>query len=147
VDAIAARRGFAARFVDAGVYLSRGLLRTPQPWLTWLCILVAVNVVVPLAAFPMRYEAHVVAATFVVGALLMTLLTMATGFSRLLGLAHVVWVPLLYYLGQRSTLIPGDDGYGVWLRLVIVADAISLAIDATDVIRYVAGERADLRAP
>ncbi len=144
---VATRRGFAARFVDAGVYLSRGLLGMRQPWRTWIFFLVTVNVVVPLLSFPSRYEARVVVATFLAGALLMTLLTMATGFSRLLGLAHVVWLPLLYYLWNRASGVPGDDMYGRWLRLVIVADAISLAIDVVDVGRYVAGERADLLEP
>ena len=147
IDDVAARRGFAARFLDAGVHLSRGLLNMRQPWRTWIFFLVTVNVVVPLLSFPSRHEARVVAATFLVGALLMTLLTMATGFSRLLGLAHVVWLPLLYYLWNRASVVPDDDAYGMWLRLVMVADAISLAIDALDVGRYVAGERADLLAP
>jgi hypothetical protein len=69
---------------------------------------------------------------------------MATGFSRLLGLAHVVWVPLLYYLVTRTAEIPAGDAYGTWLRLVIAGDAISLLIDAIDVGRYVAGQRDDL---
>jgi hypothetical protein len=102
---------------------------------------------VPLVVFPSRYEARVVVATFLAGALLMTLLTMATGFSRLLGLAHIVWFPLIYYLWNRTSLVAADDAHGIWLRLVILADVISLAIDVTDVGRYVAGERADLLAP
>jgi hypothetical protein len=58
MDDVAARRGFAGRFVDAGMYLSRGLLRMRQPWRTWIVFLVTVNVVVPLVIFPSRHEAR-----------------------------------------------------------------------------------------
>src|SRR5437868_8269618 len=104
---VAAPRGFTTRFAGAGVYLSRGLLRLRQPWRTWIFFLVTVNVIVPVVIHPSHHEARVIVATFLAGALLMTLLTMATGFSRLLGLAHVVWLPLLYYLWNRASVIPG----------------------------------------
>ncbi|MBI3767240.1 MAG: hypothetical protein HY271_01970 [Deltaproteobacteria bacterium] len=74
----------------------------------------------------------------------MTVLTMLTGFSRLLGLAHFFWFPLLYYLWTRTTAISVEEPYGLWLRAVMIVDVISLAIDVTDVARYLAGERADL---
>lgn len=137
----------AGRFLAASLHLMRGLLATPQPWRTWLIGLVAVNVVVPLVCFPTRPEARVVVATFLAGAVLMTVLTALTGFSRLLGLAHVVWVPLLYYLWTRASMVGADGAYGIWMRTVMVADAISLAIDVTDVLRYVAGERAEILMP
>jgi hypothetical protein len=132
------------RFLEAGIHLTRGLLGMPPYWRVWLFALVAVNLVVPLLVFPSRHEARVVAATFLACAVTMTLLTMRSGFSRLLGLAHVFWFPLLCYLWTRAAFIDAHDAYGVWLRLVMLLDAISLAIDVTDVGRYVAGERTDL---
>jgi hypothetical protein len=144
---MSARTDFAGRFLHAAMHLTRGLLGMPPPWRAWVIGLVIVNLVAPLVVFPGRLEARVVAATFVAGAILMTLLTMLSGFSRLLGLAHVFWFPLLYYLWTRTSVIETDSVYGIWLRTVIIADAISLMIDVTDVARYLAGQRADLLVP
>jgi hypothetical protein len=75
--------------------------------------------------------------------ILMTLLTHWTGFSRLLGLGHVVWIPLLLFLWARLGGAPATDLFGLWIRGVIALDAISLVIDATDVIRWLIGERGE----
>jgi hypothetical protein len=74
---------------------------------------------------------------------LMTGLTGLSGFSRLLGLGHIVWVPLLFFLWTRLGEIPAVDAFGFWVRAVIAINAMSLVIDAVDVIRYAAGERAE----
>ena len=34
-----------------------------------------------------------------------------------------------------------DDGFGVWVRVLIVLNSVSLLIDAVEVIRYAAGDR------
>ncbi len=73
---------------------------------------------------------------------LMTGLTGLSGFSRLLGLGHIVWLPLLAFLSTRLAEIPAADAFGLWVRAVIAINATSLVIDAVDVIRYAAGDRA-----
>jgi len=61
-----------------------------------------------------------------------------------LGLGHIFWIPLLYFLGTHLDQIPPDDGFGVWVRALMVINATSLVIDAVDVLRYLAGERMEI---
>ena len=126
--------------LGALIKFNKGLMRMPIPWRVWVLLLVLVNLVVPLF-FLEHAEARTVIAVFFVGALLMTLLTALTGFSRLLGLGHVLWFPLLYFLWMRLEAAPADEPFGIWLRALMAINAVSLAIDATDVARYLAGER------
>lgn len=126
--------------LDAVIKFNKGLMKMPIPWRVWVLLLVLLNLVAPLF-FLERAEARIVIAVFLVGALLMTLLTALTGFSRLLGLGHVLWFPLLYFLWTRLEGAPADGPFGIWLRALMAINAVSLAIDATDVARYLAGER------
>ncbi len=126
--------------LNALIKFNKGLMKMPIPWRVWVLLLVLLNLVAPLF-FLERAEARIVIAVFLVGALLMTLLTALTGFSRLLGLGHVLWFPLLYFLWTRLEGAPADEPFGIWLRAVMAINAVSLAIDATDVARYLAGER------
>ena len=71
----------------------------------------------------------------------MTLLTGLTGFSRLVGLGHFPWFLLLYFLWTQLDQLPAGDFFGIWIRALIVLNALSLVIDTMDVARYVAGER------
>ena len=73
----------------------------------------------------------------------MTVLTALSGFSRLLGLGHIFWIPLLYFLWTRLDQIPADEFFGIWIRVLMTLNAVSLIIDAVDVGRYIAGERAE----
>ena len=112
----------------------------PLHWQLWLMMLVAVNLIVPLF-FIDRLEAQVVVGTLLGSMILMTLLTGLSGFTRLLGLGHFLWFPLLYFLWTRLSHYPPDDIYGIWIRVVMVLNAVSLVIDVNDVFRYLAGDR------
>ncbi len=106
----------------------------------WLLLLVTANMVVPLF-FLGRLEAQVVLATFVASIVLMLTLTANSGFTRLLGLGHVFWIPLLWFLWTRLDEAPIDTFFGIWLRVLITLNALSLVIDLADVVRYIAGAR------
>ena len=54
---------------------------------------------------------------------------------------HIFWIPLLIYLWSLLPQISSGDLFGVWIRALICLNGISLIIDATDVIRYIAGDR------
>lgn len=71
----------------------------------------------------------------------MTALTALSGFTRLLGLGHLFWIPLLWFLWISLDGMPSDTFFGLWLRVLITLNALSLLIDAADVIRYIAGKR------
>ena len=66
----------------------------------WLLLLVVANMAVPLF-FLGQLEAQVVLATFLASVVLMTTLTAVSGFTRLLGLGHVFWILLLWFLWTR----------------------------------------------
>ena len=128
--------------MNAFIKFNRGLLAMPLPWRLWLVLLLTLNLIAPLV-FIERLEAQVTLAALLVSMALMTGLTGLSGFSRLVGLGHIVWVPLLFFLWTRLGEIPAADAFGLWVRAVIAINATSLVIDAVDVIRYAAGERAE----
>ena len=124
----------------AFVKLNKGMLKMPLLWQVWLAVLVATNLVVPMF-FLQRLEARVVLGTILASLMLMTFLTGRFGFTRILGLGHILWVPMLAFLVARLGDLPVNDAFGIWIRAVIVLNGISLAIDAIDVTRYIAGDR------
>ncbi len=124
----------------AFIKFNKGILKMPVHWQVWLAALVATNLVVPMF-FPQRLEARVVLTTFLASLALMTFLTGRFGFTRIVGLGHILWVPMLAFLVVRLGDIPDNDVFGIWLRAVIVLNGISLVVDAIDVIRYIVGDR------
>jgi len=129
--------------MNAFIKFNKGIMNSSLPVKLWVGLLVIFNMIIPLF-FLDRLEAQVVLAAIMASMLLMTLITSTTGFSRLLGLGHIVWVPLLFFLWTHLDQIPSDDGFGVWVRALMAINATSLVIDAVDVFRYLAGERMEI---
>ena len=85
-------------------------------------------------------EARVVLVTLMLGGVLMEFLTWQQGFTRLLGLGHILWFALVPWLVTRVGL--HESGPVVfWLVAVIAFNSLSLVIDVRDVVRYAGGER------
>ncbi len=120
--------------------LMKTMMIMPIPWQVWLGILVIVNVIVPFF-FIHRLEAQVVLATFIVGLVIMSVIFSVKGFVRLLGIGHIGWLPLVFWLWTRLDHAPADSIFGYWLMAVVVLNSLSLIIDTIDVLRYVKGER------
>ena len=129
--------------MHAFIKFNKGMMNMSTPVQLWLLALVTVNLVLPLF-FLERVEAQVVIAVMVASMMLMTALTSITGFTRILGLGHILWIPMLYWLWTRLDQIPADDVFGVWIRMLMTLNAVSLVIDAIDVTRYLAGEREEV---
>ncbi len=121
---------------------NQGLFSMPPLWQAWLLALISANLIAPLF-FLGRLEAQVVIAALVLSMVLMTILTGRFGFSRILGLGHIWWVPLLGFLWSRLADVPPTDAFGLWLRAVMALNVTSLIIDTVDVVRFLAGERAE----
>lgn len=122
-----------------------GMWRLPiavRIWLGWLAL---VNGVAPLFFLDL-VEAQVVLAIALGNVALMGVLTAQAGFTRLLGLGHVLWIPLLGYVWLRLGHHPAGDPVGIWLRLLLLLNGISVILDAIDVLRFVRGDRAELVA-
>jgi len=121
---------------------NQGLLGLPLPVRLWVGLLIAANIIAPLF-FLGHVEALVTLAAGLVGMALMSALTGRFGFSRIVGLGHIAWLPLLAFLGGSLGEAPATTGFGLWLRSVIVLDVISLGLDAVDAVRFVRGDRAE----
>ncbi len=128
--------------MKAFIKFNKGMLKMPMPWQVWLMLLVLANGIMPLF-FLRHLEAQVVLGTMLASVTLMTSLTARFGFTRILGLGHILWVPMLAFLLARLGQTPPSDAYGIWIRALIVLNSVSLVIDAADVIRYIAGDRAE----
>jgi hypothetical protein len=136
------RRNLSERLNDMNAFIkfNKGVMTMPIYGRLWLMLLIAVNLFVPLF-FLDRLEAQIVVGTMLVSMIFMTILTRASGFTRLLGLGHILWFPLLYFLWIRLDQIPVEYFFGIWVRALIAFNAVSLVIDVVDVIRYIVGDR------
>ena len=126
--------------MNAFIKFNKGLMKMPMHWRLWLMLLATANLIVPIF-YINRIEAQLVIAAIMASMLLFTILTGLTGFTRLLGLGHIFWIPQLYFLWTRLGEIPAGDFFGIWIRALMVLNALSLVIDAIDVARYIAGDR------
>ncbi len=123
------------------------MLRLPKPWVVWVMLLMTVNMIIPLLYFATP-EGKVVLGCAAIGAVLQAAIFSARGFVRLLGIGHLAWVPMVFWLWTRLDLAPLDSAFHYWLLSTISLVTISLLIDATDVGRYILGERdPQLEAP
>ncbi len=128
--------------MNAFLRFNRGLLAMPVPWRIWLIGLVALNALAPIFFLP-RVEAVATLGAMLLSMGLMTLLTHWSGFSRLLGLGHIAWIPLVIFLWTQLGSAPAGGAFGLWIRAVIVLDTVSLVIDASDVVRWLTGDRGE----
>ena len=124
------------------IQFNRGLLNLPFHLKLWMGLLVGANFVAPLF-FLDRGEALLVLGVLALSLALMSALTGVFGFTRILGLGHIAWIPLLALLWARLAEIPPEDPFGSWIRVLIGLNAISLVLDAVDVARYAAGDRGE----
>lgn len=117
------------------------MLQMPKLWVTWVGLLMAVNMLMPLL-FIATPEAKVVLGTMMASAGLMMFIFSKKGFVRLLGLGHILWIPLIFWLFGRMNFEIPLNGFRQWILAVIALNGLSLLIDTVDVIRYLKGERA-----
>ena len=127
----------------AFITFNLGLLKMPPGVKVWLLALIAANIIVP-AFFISTREAQIVILTMLGSMMLMTALTAWGSFTRLLGLGHILWIPLLVYLWRSLQGYPINTGMGLWLRVLMVLNTMSLGIDTVDVVRYLRGDRGEL---
>jgi hypothetical protein len=91
--------------------------------------------------FYQRIEAQVIFLAAMIGVFIGLIIFKMQGFTRLLGLMHIPWFPLLYFLWSRLNQISAYDVFKIWISTVVLLNTISLVIDVIDVIRYIAGDR------
>jgi hypothetical protein len=116
-----------------------GLATLRKPWRMWIALLGVVNMTAVF--FLDTLEGKLVLAALFAGAVFQLSIFAAKGYVRLLGIGHILWLPLVFWLGSRIGDIGTDSAFGKWVVAVIVVDGISVIIDAVDVGRYLAGDR------
>ena len=72
--------------------------------------------------------------TFMISAMLMMGLYSRFGFEKILGLGHILWVPLLAYILMQLPNI--EASFNIYLIVLSVSIAISLAFDIVDVWKF-----------
>jgi len=116
------------------------LLRFRPMQRVWGAWLVAMNAACLL--FIQHIEAQVTLAAVGVAVFAQALIYQRKRFIRLLGVTHVPWVPMLIWMTLRLDTLPREEpAFRAWLVVLIATNAVSLAIDAWDAMRFILGER------
>ena len=108
------------------------LLKQPNWVIAWVSALMMINLL--SLAFWEQTLAKLIFAVFMVSAMIMTGLYAKFGFQKILGIGHILWVPLLFYVASN---LPGTGGiFHSYLMGWSVCVAISLVFDFIDVWKY-----------
>ena len=108
----------------------------PRLWCVWL---VGVNAACLL--FITHIEAQAVLAVTAIAVVAQTLIYGRIGFTRILGAIHILWVPMFAWMATRLDSIAAEPALAQWLLVLLVTNLISMAVDLTDTIRFLRGER------
>ncbi len=109
----------------------------PRLWCVWL---VAVNAA--CLYFITHIEAQVVLAVTFLAVAAQTVIYKQSGFTRILGSVHVLWLPMFAWMATRIEVIASQPALANWLMLLTATNAVSLIVDGTDFTRFIKGERA-----
>ena len=109
----------------------------PRVWNVWL---VGVNLM--CLYYIGHIEAQVVLAVTLASVAGQTLIYQKIAFTRLLGIGHILWIPMFAWLATRIDLLGANPDLRNWLVVLTITNAISFVIDGTDAFRFVRGERA-----
>ena len=108
------------------------LMQQPAWIPIWLLFLMIANV--SSLMFWSEPIAKVIFFTFMLSALLMMALYSKYGFEKILGMGHILWIPLLVYVLIE---IPATEGaFKSYLIILLISITISLVFDIIDVWRY-----------
>ena len=107
---------------------------------TWAIWLVAVNAAGLF--FIDHLEAQVVLSAVGVVVFIQALIYQRERFIRVLGVTHVIWVPMLAWIASRIPALPAEESaFRAWAVTLIATNAICLMIDFWDAARFVVGDR------
>jgi hypothetical protein len=109
----------------------------PRIWCVWL-----VGVNAACLFFITHIEAQAVLGVTALAVVVQTLVYGQLGFTRVLGTAHILWLPMFAWMAFRLDAIAADPALGKWLAVLLATNAVSLVIDCSDVFRFIKGERA-----
>jgi hypothetical protein len=119
---------------------TRSLLAMPKRWVVWVGLMAAANLVGPFFWLGAS-EARATLLAFALAATLQMIVFRRLGFVRLMGAGHSPWLILVPWLAVRLASGGLHSAFDYWVLSVIVLNGLSLVIDATDVVRWLRGER------
>ncbi|MEE8343256.1 MAG: hypothetical protein V3R51_05580 [Gammaproteobacteria bacterium] len=108
------------------------LMQQPAWIVIWVLYLMTINVA--SVGFWNEPLAKVIFVTFMVSAMLMMGLYARFGYEKILGMGHILWIPLLAYVLME---IPtAKDTFKSYLVIWSLSVTVSLMIDIVDVWKY-----------
>ena len=108
-----------------------------QAWVGWMMVINTASLF-----FLSHREPRIVLAAWIGNLITMTTMYEYFGYTRILGLSHVIWwTPLIIFLLMRLPQIEKGKRVRTWILILIATNTASLIIDYIDVIRYILGER------
>ena len=118
------------------------MANSPDWVLIWLQVLVGV-LALSVLFVPFRPEARAILVGTLMGIGMTIVIYAQFGFTRILGVGHILfWTPTLFYmLSLQGTTSVEKTWFSRWLWLAIAVMAVSLALDYSDLVRYLLGER------
>lgn len=120
-----------------------GILNLRAFWRNFIFLLIVLNGVLPWFFLGQPLAGWVLVG-FYLGTVLMVLLTELYGFVRLLGMAHVAWLPFLFLMWGRAGNISLNSVHGVWFWLTLLIDSVAIGLDVWDISRYFQGESEEM---
>lgn len=113
------------------------LLQQPAWIRVWVMFLMLVNLA--SVGFWNEPMAQLIFVTFMFSAMFMMGLYSRFGFEKILGMGHILWIPLLVYLLLG---IPATHGaYKIYLITLSISITVSLAFDSVDVWKYFTSQK------
>jgi hypothetical protein len=102
----------------------------------WIPIWVFYLMVINVASVSFWHEplAKLIFITFMISAMLIMGLYSRFGFEKIIGLGHILWIPLLAYVLMRIPTI--EASFKIYLVVLAISIAISLVFDIVDVWKY-----------
>lgn len=108
-----------------------------QAWILWMGIMNLGSL-----AFLRYRQGRWALTAFLCAAVFLEALCYVNGFNRLLGLGHLIfWTPAMIAITRTRHELPPDSAVRTWATVLLVTNTLSLIVDASDVTRYVLGER------
>ena len=116
-----------------------------QIWAVWMLVAIFAVPCVLLKYESSRRAAKLILVSSVALCVLMLLWHSQVGYTRILGLPHLlVWVPLLVYLYARQDRLVSPWQVRWLTNALVLTLVISLGLDTADIVRYILGERAPM---